>query len=235
MYRYEPFGRAAADGDTSTNSLQYTARENDGTGLQYSRARYYSPSLHRFISEDPLGLKGGDTNFYAYVRNSPTTFRDPLGLRIEWGNFVLNNPYVIANLYKLNQAIIDSGVPSDQFVLQITGGDRYIDRDGKARSATNNEIVGDTKSEHIIKNGARGVDLKVTGLSEGKMLDALPGTDFSPDLTVPEAKYPKGPHTHLALPKGPNCQYCIPPDSIPPELQGRDSQPPGGRDDYYGP
>ncbi|WP_287130280.1 RHS repeat-associated core domain-containing protein, partial [Candidatus Cyanaurora vandensis] len=36
--------------------------------------------LQRFISEDPLGFGGGDSNLYRYVRNSPHTKADPLGL-----------------------------------------------------------------------------------------------------------------------------------------------------------
>jgi RHS repeat-associated protein len=31
-------------------------------GLYYMRARYYDPSLGRFISEDPAGFGGGDVN-----------------------------------------------------------------------------------------------------------------------------------------------------------------------------
>ncbi len=54
-------------------------RENDGTGLYYFRARYYSSTLSRFISEDPIGLRGG-MNTYAYVRNNPLRWTDPLGL-----------------------------------------------------------------------------------------------------------------------------------------------------------
>jgi len=77
QYTYEPFGNTAVTG-TSTNSYQYTGRENDGTGLYYYRARYYSAALQRFIGEDPLRLKDG-TNKYAYVSNSPTNFTDPLG------------------------------------------------------------------------------------------------------------------------------------------------------------
>ena len=38
-----------------------------------------------FISEDPIGFYGGDVNFYAYVHNRPTRYRDPFGL-INWGN-----------------------------------------------------------------------------------------------------------------------------------------------------
>jgi RHS repeat-associated protein len=66
-------------GTASSNGFQYTGRENDGTGLMYYRARYYSPGLQRFISQDPLGFGGGDLNLYGYVGNLPTTFSDPQG------------------------------------------------------------------------------------------------------------------------------------------------------------
>jgi len=79
-YTYDPFGTATSSGASSTNSFQYTGRENDGTGLDYLRARYYSPTLQRFLSEDPIGLAGGDANLYAYVSNQPIAFVDPLGL-----------------------------------------------------------------------------------------------------------------------------------------------------------
>ncbi|HKR22728.1 MAG TPA: RHS repeat-associated core domain-containing protein, partial [Pyrinomonadaceae bacterium] len=78
-YTYEPFGNVSVSGSASNNSSQYTGRENDGTGLYYYRARYYSPTLQRFISEDPIDFAGGDTNLYAYVANSPCNFTDPSG------------------------------------------------------------------------------------------------------------------------------------------------------------
>ena len=64
---------------TSTNASQYTGRENDGNGLYFYRARYYSPSMHRFVSQEPLGFAGGGANLYAYAGNSPTNLRDPSG------------------------------------------------------------------------------------------------------------------------------------------------------------
>jgi RHS repeat-associated protein len=79
-YTYEPFGNTSITGAGSSNTSQYTARENDGTGLYYYRARYYSPKLQRFISEDPIGFAGNDTNLYSYVFNSPTNLVDPFGL-----------------------------------------------------------------------------------------------------------------------------------------------------------
>jgi RHS repeat-associated protein len=79
-YTYDPFGNVTVSGETSDNPFQYTGRENDGIGLYYYRARYYSPELQRFISEDPIRLAGGDVNYYAYVGNNPVNWIDPLGL-----------------------------------------------------------------------------------------------------------------------------------------------------------
>jgi RHS repeat-associated protein len=78
-YSYDPFGNTSAAGSSTTNVVQYTGRENEGNGLYYYRARYYSPVLGRFISEDPLNFNGGSVNLYAYVRNDPTDLVDPSG------------------------------------------------------------------------------------------------------------------------------------------------------------
>ena len=51
------------------------------SSLYYDRARYYNATMQRFISEDPLGLGGGDMNFHAYVGNDSLDFTDPFGLR----------------------------------------------------------------------------------------------------------------------------------------------------------
>ena len=77
QYAYEPYGEISATG-SSDNPYQYTGRENDGTGLYYYRARYFSPTLKRFISEDALGL-GAGSNDYIYVNGNPNNFLDPFG------------------------------------------------------------------------------------------------------------------------------------------------------------
>jgi RHS repeat-associated protein len=59
----------------------YVGQEYDATtGLQYSRARYYDPVSSEFISQDPLGFAGGDTNLYRRAGNSPANATDPSGL-----------------------------------------------------------------------------------------------------------------------------------------------------------
>jgi RHS repeat-associated protein len=78
-YTYEPFGKTSTTGAANSSSYQYTGRENDATGLNYYRARYYQPQLQRFISEDPIGFAAGDPNLFGYAGNSPTNYRDPTG------------------------------------------------------------------------------------------------------------------------------------------------------------
>ncbi|MCP4590268.1 MAG: hypothetical protein GY842_05970 [bacterium] len=53
-------------------------------------ARYYAPSLGRFLQRDPIGVAGG-LNVYAYVENAPTNHVDPLGLFfLEWEDISRN-------------------------------------------------------------------------------------------------------------------------------------------------
>lgn len=79
-YAYDAYGNVAITGEPSDNPFQYTGRENDGTGLLQYRCRYYSPALGRFVSADPIGLAGGDVNYYRYVKNNPIDWVDPWGL-----------------------------------------------------------------------------------------------------------------------------------------------------------
>ena len=77
-YQYDPYGNVTTSG-SATNPYQYAGRENDGTGLYYYRARYYSPGMGRFASEDPITFAGGQENFYAYVGGNPLSYNDPQG------------------------------------------------------------------------------------------------------------------------------------------------------------
>ncbi|MGH9207134.1 MAG: RHS repeat-associated core domain-containing protein, partial [Acidimicrobiales bacterium] len=78
-YTYDPFGNVSASGAANVNPYQFTGRENDATGLYFYRARYYSPTFQRFVSQDPLEFLGGDENLYSYTKNQPTRSADPTG------------------------------------------------------------------------------------------------------------------------------------------------------------
>lgn len=77
-YRYGAYGRTATTGDGSLSSFGYTAREYEGAGLYFYRARYYSPAYGTFVSQDPLKLSGG-INYYSYTHNNPLNATDPTG------------------------------------------------------------------------------------------------------------------------------------------------------------
>jgi RHS repeat-associated protein len=80
-YVYDAFGNATALSGSFVNPYRYTGRDYDPeTGLQYSRARYYDPTVGRFISEDPIRFEGG-IDFYSYVTGNPVNLIDPSGLQ----------------------------------------------------------------------------------------------------------------------------------------------------------
>jgi RHS repeat-associated protein len=75
--RYDEYGIPQS---TNIGRFQYTGQAwLAELGLQYSKARIYSPTLGRFLQTDPIGYDGG-TNIYAYVDDDPVNFLDPWGL-----------------------------------------------------------------------------------------------------------------------------------------------------------
>jgi len=84
--RYSPFGAALSPNDKLD---QYLGRERDQeTGLLHLGARYYAPSIGRFISVDWYVLENPSRparmpqgyNVYSYALNNPLVFKDPSGM-----------------------------------------------------------------------------------------------------------------------------------------------------------
>jgi RHS repeat-associated protein len=77
---YYPFG-AVESGSVNTVK-QFTGQILDSTGLYYYNARYYDPTIGRFISADTV-LQNYDNpqtlNRYSYCQNNPLTYNDPTG------------------------------------------------------------------------------------------------------------------------------------------------------------
>jgi RHS repeat-associated protein len=84
-YEYDIWGNILTSSSTQSfeNPFTYSGEYWDKfTSLQYLRARWYDPSMGRFISEDtyegdiknPLSL-----NLYTYVENNPLKYKDPSG------------------------------------------------------------------------------------------------------------------------------------------------------------
>ena len=53
--------------------------EDQETGLYYNWNRFYDPETGRYVTRDPIGLRGG-FNAYTYVNGNPLKYTDPLGL-----------------------------------------------------------------------------------------------------------------------------------------------------------
>jgi RHS repeat-associated protein len=120
-YTYEPFGGTTQSGSANTNSYKYTGREDDGTGLYYYRARYYSPRLQRFLSEDPIGLLGGDVNLYAYVGGNPISRTDPNGL------YWFQQPWQAINpIVGREGTFIEPGGPISSFIEKYVPAGRTL-------------------------------------------------------------------------------------------------------------
>ncbi|MDD3813989.1 MAG: RHS domain-containing protein [Desulfocapsaceae bacterium] len=77
---YLPFGKAQITTATVANNLRFPGQYYDAeTGLHYNWNRFYDPEVGRYISADPIGLRGG-LNLYAYVSGNPVNIPDKSGL-----------------------------------------------------------------------------------------------------------------------------------------------------------
>jgi RHS repeat-associated protein len=89
-YTYDPYGKASVlDGGWNPRSsssydnryLFQGGRYDTQSGLYNYRHRDLSPTLGRWLENDPLGFRAGDSNLYRYVTNAPTVFDDPSGFQ----------------------------------------------------------------------------------------------------------------------------------------------------------
>ncbi|CAH1202547.1 hypothetical protein PAECIP111893_01828 [Paenibacillus plantiphilus] len=82
-YAYDIWGNVTEKSEGMSNPFRYTGEiQDDESGYIYLRARYYDPSMGRFINED--SYEGELTNplsqnFYTYVYNNPLRYIDPSG------------------------------------------------------------------------------------------------------------------------------------------------------------
>ncbi|RIV26398.1 RHS repeat protein [Alicyclobacillaceae bacterium I2511] len=91
-YTYDAWGNVIGHTDSTglnlwnSNPFIYHGYWYDwDTGLYYLNARYYNPTIGRFLSKDPVAPQVGDAlsyNEYAYTINNPITGIDPLGTRV---------------------------------------------------------------------------------------------------------------------------------------------------------
>jgi RHS repeat-associated protein len=124
-YAYDPYGKPT-DGNGNAAVLTPTwgsratslfawiylhqgARYETTSGLYNFRNRDYSPTLGRWMQQDPVGYNAGDQNLYRYEGNNPTVSTDPSGLVWQWRWYdVLPPVALVIELYRLEDACSNS-------------------------------------------------------------------------------------------------------------------------------
>lgn len=128
---YSPYGRARTESPGGAYQLnlrlpgQYEDRE---TGLHYNDHRYYDPDQGRYLSPDPLGLRGG-INPYGYAAGNPLRYVDPQGLVLFAFDGTWNDrDEVLTNVELFRRHYLDDGEMSFYSVGVGTGRfpDPYI-------------------------------------------------------------------------------------------------------------
>jgi RHS repeat-associated protein len=108
-YSYLPFGVLQSSTGSVNNPFQFNGQAGVMTqtnGLDFMRARFYSPTIGRFINPDPSGLAGG-LNEYTFVSNNPLVYEDPSGLL----GFGLN-PNTYSTGIGLEQRVVQNETPT---------------------------------------------------------------------------------------------------------------------------
>ena len=86
---YDAFGRTVAQNGTMADmfAIRYSTKYYDKeTGLYYYGKRYYSPTLRRWLTRDPIGEEGG-ANLYGFCGNAPSWLYDIFGLSCKVGTY----------------------------------------------------------------------------------------------------------------------------------------------------
>jgi RHS repeat-associated protein len=159
---YEPFGNAEINPNSSVEcNLRFKGQYYDQeSGFHYNYHRYYISSSGRYLTPDPIGLKGS-INLFEYVANNPINYIDPLGLE------------------KVTLTV--SGVTSGNYALSwaYPDGDPSIVYKTPLYKLTVSSSLGPSQTFEVIRFGPRNKNgkLSVAGLADAQTheLEWFPG------------------------------------------------------------
>ena len=147
-FDYRPYGAQALGQPPSGPG--YTGHVNDpDTGLVYMQARYYDPSIGRFLSTDPVTAYSnslGAFNRYWYANNNPYKFIDPDGREV----FIV----ITRDTYTNNSVTSTISVTSDRTDKSFSGFTLEDSRGGQNRNK--DPILADTYASNVRTDGKKG-------------------------------------------------------------------------------
>ncbi len=89
---YDEFGVILADTNPGFIPFGFAGGIMDlDTGLVRFGARDYDPETGRWVTKDPIGFAGGDTNLYSYSLQDPVNLIDPSGLKLNFDQGLSQN------------------------------------------------------------------------------------------------------------------------------------------------
>jgi RHS repeat-associated protein len=161
------------------------AVQRSGTvaGLSYYRARYYDPTVGRFLNEDPNWFDGGPS-VYNYVAANAVNFIDPDGLnRLSYDQIAAivaannrsgqSNELIICMAYKESSFDTDASLPGNQSARGLLGvtdpaaRDEGVDYDNLGDPATNISTGSDYLNKRI-RRRHRNVAAGLAGYGTGR-------------------------------------------------------------------
>ncbi|WKJ90074.1 SpvB/TcaC N-terminal domain-containing protein [Methylomonas montana] len=145
---YTPYGETSF-GSFARKRYRFTGKERDEeSGLNYHAARYYAAWVARWVSADPIGLKGG-INLYQYCKSNPIIFSDLTGTDISDTNKSLDtNHDKQISLHELSTGLECSNISLRDWAntMSFNTGGYGVDKNVQSLI---NDIHNDTVSQAI--------------------------------------------------------------------------------------
>ncbi|GGG86328.1 RHS repeat-associated core domain-containing protein [Paenibacillus radicis (ex Gao et al. 2016)] len=196
-YNYDIWGNILSQTENMSNPFKYTGEVYDEESkLYYLRARYYDPSIGRFINEDtyegeinnPLSL-----NLYTYVMNNPLLYSDPSGhkakkgLDLTWASFLQR--YGSIEIANILEARLDGDISVEEMFdslgMSFTDWDDAIVDDDQVGTVSYQKGAGPNLDETRVATILSWTGQDVTHLAKKTGNDPATGKPYkNPDYKV---------------------------------------------------
>jgi len=146
---YRPYGeKINRQPSSGLNKIGFHGKPfDDNTGLSYMGARYYDPSLGRFMGIDPVGVQEENVhsfNRYGYANNNPYKYVDPDGRMpvLVLVPLILKAVDIALTAHDVNQSYKSDGVAgagreiATAAMLAVVPGAKLVDKAAESVKAT---------------------------------------------------------------------------------------------------